>query len=147
MISMASASPCIVVGYDGSDSSRQALRWAREHLNGQGKLIVVTSFEPPSDWLGHPIYQQVLDQHRGRAQSVLDALVSEHGELLDGVDYELELIGNRPADAIVDVAKTRGATQIVVGSRGLGRARFAIGSVSHELLQVSDLPVTVLPPV
>jgi nucleotide-binding universal stress UspA family protein len=144
---MAGASSCIVVGYDGSDSAREALRWARRQLAEDGKLIVVTSFAPPSDWLGHPLYQRMLDDHRGRAQAVLDSLVKEDGELLEGVDYELELIGDRPADAIVQVAKTRDADLIVVGSRGLGRARSQLGSVSHELLHLSDRPVTVIPPV
>jgi nucleotide-binding universal stress UspA family protein len=78
---------------------------------------------------------------------VLDSLVADHGGLLDGLQYELELIGNRPADAIVEVAKARDAELIVVGSRGLGRARYSLGSVSHELLQLSDRPVTVIPPV
>jgi nucleotide-binding universal stress UspA family protein len=55
------------------------------------------------------------------------------------------LIGGAPAEALDQVARTRGADEIVVGARGLGRMRALLGSVSHELLHVADRPVVVIP--
>ena len=43
------------------------------------------------------------------------------------------------------MARVRGADEIVVGARGLGRVRALLGSVSHELLHVADRPVVVIP--
>ncbi|MGZ4306573.1 MAG: universal stress protein, partial [Solirubrobacteraceae bacterium] len=78
----------------------------------------------------------------GRA--LLDALPLTGDELLD-TEYETELIGGPPAQAIADVARVRDADEIVVGARGLGRVRALLGSVSHELLHIADRPVLVIP--
>ena len=67
-----------------------------------------------------------------------------HDELLD-TEYETELIGGPPAQAIADVARVRDADEIIVGARGLGRVRALLGSVSHELLHIADRPVVVIP--
>ena len=40
----------------------------------------------------------------------------------------------------------KGADGIVVGSHGYGPAAALVGSVSHELLRTSDVPVTVISP-
>jgi nucleotide-binding universal stress UspA family protein len=43
------------------------------------------------------------------------------------------------------VAHAHDADEIVVGARGLGRFRGALGSVSHDLLHEADLPLVVIP--
>ena len=68
-----------------------------------------------------------------------------HDELLAGPEYEPELIGGPPAEAIAAVARARHADEIVVGARGIGRLRALLGSVSHELLHIADRPVVVIP--
>ena len=62
-----------------------------------------------------------------------------------GREYEVELIGGPPAQALADVARVRRADEIIIGARGLGRMRALLGSVSHELLFIADRPVTVIP--
>ena len=108
-------------------------------------MIVVHAFGPPPDWLGAPSYQRVLGDHEGRGRAILDALLLEGGNALLDVEYELELMGGPPAEAIAKVAAARDADEIVVGSRGFGRVRSALGSVSHELLHEADRPVVVIP--
>jgi nucleotide-binding universal stress UspA family protein len=82
-------------------------------------------------------------RYHGRA--LPDALpLTGNDELLE-TEYVTELIGGPPAHAIADVARTRDADEIVVGSRGLNRVRALLGSVSHELLQIADRPVLVIP--
>lgn len=61
------------------------------------------------------------------------------------MDYELELVDGRPAEALARIAAARDADEIVVGSRGFGRLRAALGSVSHELLHDAPCPVVVIP--
>lgn len=142
---MSARRPCIVVGYDGSEAARAAVTYAAERAGQKGKVYVVHSFGPPPDWLGVPNYQHVLDDHQGRGKAILDALVLEGGDALMDVDFELELIGGHPAEALAEVAKTRDADEIVIGSRGFGRLRSALGSVSQELLHLADRPVIVIP--
>ncbi len=130
-----------VVGYDGSDGSREAVGYA---LKRGGTVVVVHAFGPPPDWLGHPGYDRMLEEHEARGRQLLEELWAE---IEPKAEAELvqELIAGRPAEALANVARVRDADEIVVGSRGFGRLRAALGSVSHQLLHEADRPVVVLP--
>jgi len=138
--------PCIVVGYDGSESARVAVEHAVLEAAPDGEVVVVYAFGPPPDWLGAPNYQRVLDDHRGRGRQVLDELEADAAEVFGDVAYDLDLLGDSPADAVLNAAAVRAADAIVVGSRGFGFVHGALGSVSHELLQRAAVPVTVITP-
>ena len=72
-----------------------------------GKVVAVHAFGPPPEWLGHPSYQRVLDDHRSRGEAVLRELAPERIPALAGVELETEVIASDPAEALVQVAKTR----------------------------------------
>lgn len=132
---------CLVVGYDGSASAIEALEFAREHAREGTRLVVVHAYEPlpPGHGAREPdmaLYERLTD---GRA------LLRRAAAALAGSEHELELLEGPPAAAIRRVAGVRDADAIVVGSRGFGRLRAALGSVSHELLHVADRPVIVVP--
>ena len=135
---------CIVVGFDGSAAAQAALEYALSHVAPTGKVIVVHAFGPPPDWMGHPGYQRVLDEHELRGRQLLDALEAGLASRATP-EVEFELISDPAADAIAHVAEVRDADEIVVGSRGFGAFRAALGSVSHELLHRADRPVVVIP--
>lgn len=131
----------LVVGYDGSEAARKALAYAGERVNG-GRLFVVSAVVPPPEWMGTPGWQQVVDQEHKRGNDLLE----EARELLPAsVNCTTELLEGPAADAIVNVASARDADEIVVGSRGLGRVRAVLGSVSHDVLHLADRPVVVVP--
>ena len=134
----------VVVGFDGSDNARAAVDHAAWLAGPQGKVYVVHAYAPPADWLGHPNYQRVLDDHRSRGEAVLEALVTSD-DPLRRTEFETELLETPAVDAMLAVADARDADLIVVGSRGLGRIRATLGSVSHDLLHRSTRPVLVLP--
>jgi nucleotide-binding universal stress UspA family protein len=137
--------PTIVVGYDGSEISRAAVTFAARRAGRHGRVYVVHAYDLPPDFLGAPNYDSLLVARQDHGRALLDALpLVGNDELLD-VDYETELIGGPPAQAIADVARVRDADEIVVGARGLGRVRALLGSVSHELLHIADRPVVVIP--
>jgi nucleotide-binding universal stress UspA family protein len=138
--------PVIVVGYDGSPTARAAVDHAARHAGPEGKVYVVHSYGPPPDWLGFPSYQRVLDDHRSRGEATLGALAMTDDPLL-ATNFETELLDSPPAEAITRVAEARGADEIVIGSRGLGRVRSALGSVSQEVLHRATVPVVVIPQV
>jgi nucleotide-binding universal stress UspA family protein len=140
-----SRSRCIVVGYDGSPASRAALARAAERAGEDGYVYVVHAYSLPNDWLGMPNYQQLLDIELDRAQATIDRIEHESGGDLQGVSWEAELIGASPARAIADTATARQADEIIVGTRGFGRARALLGSVAHELIHLADRPITVIP--
>lgn len=135
---------CIVVGYDGSELSDAAVAAGREQAGTDGKVVVVHAYGLPPDFLGWAEYDQLLTKRQGHARAVLDELARERADAL-GANHEIELIGGPPAQALLDVARARHADAIVVGSRGLGRVKGAMGSVSQRLLQLADVPVLVIP--
>lgn len=137
--------PRIVVGYDGSETARQAVAYAADRAGETGKVWVVHCYGPPPDWLGAPNYQRLLEDHQARGKAILDSLLLEGDDELVDVDYELELVDGKPAEALARVAEVRDADEIVIGSRGFGRLRSALGSVSLETLHVADRPVVVIP--
>jgi nucleotide-binding universal stress UspA family protein len=141
----ASQSRRIVVGYDGSPASRAALAQAAERAGADGRVYVVHAYSLPGDWIGIPDYQRLLDIALDGAQARVERLDEECGADLRGVDWEVELIGDHPAAAIAGVATAREADEIIVGTRGFGRARALLGTVAHELIHLADCPVTVIP--
>ena len=135
----------IVVGYDGSEASRAAVTMAARRVGRNGIVFVVHAYELPPDFLGSPNFERLLSDRKDHGRALLDAMpLTGNDELLE-TEYETELIGGPPAEAIANVARVRDADEIVVGARGLGRVRALLGSVSHELLHIADRPVLVIP--
>jgi len=135
----------IVVGYDGSPASRAALARAADRVGEGGRVYVVHAYSLRADWLGAPNYQRLLDIELNRAKALIGRIEEESGFGLQGVAWEAQVIGDAPARAIAGVAAAREADEIIVGTRGFGRARALLGSVAHELIHLADCPVTVIP--
>ena len=147
------SSGTIVVGVDGSEGSRQALRWAAEEAQLRGaKLRVVHAWVvplsiglPEPSILGHPIIPETpLDEIRAvlvrKGQAVLDAAL----ESIEAVDVAAELVERLPAHALIGAAE--GADLLVVGSRGLGGFKgLLLGSVSQQCVHHAPCPLVIVP--
>lgn len=135
--------PTIVAGYDGSDTAHAAVAYALRRAGATGRVFVVQAYELPPDLLGFPNYDRLLEERQRHGRALLDVIATEcEGDSR----IETELVGGPPAQALADVARARHADEIVVGARGLSRARAALlGSVSSELLHRADRPVVVIP--
>ena len=114
-------SPCIVVGYDGSPSSCAALKPAVDRVD-TGKIFLVHGYDAPADFQGGEHHDAVLQAHLRRGEK-LRAGASEVETRLADVDHEFELIAGKPAEVLAAVADTRGAAEIIVGTRGFGPIR------------------------
>ena len=133
----------IVVGYDGSLPARAALEYAKRRAGSGGRIVAVHAFQPAQDWLGAPNYQRALDARQASGRELLRSLEQEQDEL--GVQLSTSLLEGPAARAIVAAADARDADEIVIGSRGFGRLRGVLGSVSHAVLHEADRPVVVIP--
>jgi nucleotide-binding universal stress UspA family protein len=140
----ADPSPCIVVGYDGSRASVAAVAIAAERAREGGRVVVVHAFQEPVGRYGTPAFQRRLDAELDRADRLIADLLDAVPALAE-VSWEPDVIGRPPAEALQAAAEARHATEIVLGTRGLGRARALLGSVAHDLLHVAHCPVTVIP--
>lgn len=130
----------IIVGFDGSDCARAALRTAIDVAKAFGDQVhVVMSYEVSR--LGGEVADYAAGLHE-RAEQVL----AQAREEAAGFPVEAEIIEERPADALLEAAERLDARVIVVGSRGESPLKGAlVGSTPHKLLQVADRPVLVVP--
>ena len=138
------SSRCIVAGFDGSAASRAAVSLAVERAQPDGRVVVVHAFTEPDSRYAGASYQTLLDTALGHAQELL-ANLAEEVPGLASLDWGTEVLAGPPAAALVNVAEVEHASEIVVGTRGFGRARALLGSVAHDLIHRARCPVTVIP--
>ena len=130
----------IVVGTDGSETAKEAVRQAGELAKAVGaNILLVSAFTPVSEARLQQERQTVPEDvswvvnPREDVQAVLD----EEAERLRGNGVgEVETFAREgdPADAILDVAEERNADLIVVGNKGMtGARRFLLGSVPNKV--------------
>lgn len=138
----APAVPCLVLGYDRTDSSRGAATWAVNELLPNGKLVVVHACRPlhaPPSPLSSP-----QERHRfGRA--LIEELMLEGTDSLFDVDVEAEISDDDPVTALTDAARRHGAKAVVIGHEAHSRMHRALGTVTSGLLDASPVPVIAVP--
>jgi len=134
----------IILGYDGSDGSRAALRVAVTVAKAfNAALTVVFGYEPNPMGGETADYKQKLQKIGDDmlASAVADVKALEPSVLVEPIVAPL-----RPAESLLQAAKERDARVIVVGGSGERPIVGAIlGSVPHKLLHRSTVPVLVVP--
>jgi nucleotide-binding universal stress UspA family protein len=135
----------VVVGYDGSDWSVAAVAYAARRVGSQGLVLVVHSYAAPPD-LGPAVdHRRIVEERQAAGRDLLAKAVAACQDAAPDVACETKLVEGTPAEALLAVARRRNAAEIVVGSRGSGRAWTPIGSVSRQVLSAADRPVVVVP--
>ncbi len=139
----AGSPPMIVVGVDGSEPSKRALRWAADQAKLTGaELTAVTAWEYPPTLGWAPPYPSDFDPNadaRQALQATVDTVLgTDHGVVL-----HLAVTEGHPAFVLTEAA--RDATLLVVGSRGHGAfAGMLLGSVSEYCASHASCPVVVV---
>ena len=135
----------IVVGIDGSEPSRQALRWAADEARRREAILdVVHAWHMPYAG-GYPYLAGYGDMalFEQDARYLLEHALADAG--LTGAPWVEPLVVHDGAvRALLDSAK--GADLLVVGSRGRGGfAGLLLGSVSHQVSLHAPCPVVIIP--
>jgi len=132
----------VIVGYDGSPCSKEALRVAVEVGKAYNeKVIIAFGYEVS------PVGGELHDYHLA-LKDLGTKRLTEAKELAadDGANVEAVIVERSPAQALAELGAERDARVIVVGTRGESPIRGALlGSTPHKLLQLSDRPVLVVP--
>jgi nucleotide-binding universal stress UspA family protein len=138
----------IVVGVDGSDSSRKALRWAYEEAAHHGASITaVSTWHPPALPMTPP-YGAVppegyVSQPKQDALDLLERFVSGLDVREPAVDVRTEVEEGNPAEVLIE--RSTEADLVVVGSRGYGGFKgMLLGSTSQHLVAHAGCPVVVV---
>ncbi|MFJ7209072.1 universal stress protein [Streptomyces sp. NPDC098789] len=144
--------PVIVVGVDGSNHSKEALRWAAGQARGVGgRVLAVMSW----DWSRNPFdFGPGLADGSGDAEAELVGAEEKARQKLKetitdalgadpGVVVRQRVVRGAPAQVLVDASK--GASLTVVGTRGYGGFKGALlGSVSQQVVQYAASTVVVV---
>jgi nucleotide-binding universal stress UspA family protein len=132
----------VIVGYDGSECAKAALRAALEVGRAYGEKVTVAFAYELS-----PVGGELHDYHAA-LEELARSRIAEAGAMATGAGDEVDavIVPRAPAEALVEVADERDARVIVVGTRGESPFRGALlGSTPHKLLHISDRPVLVVP--
>ena len=128
----------ILVGYDGSASSREAVNWAARAARERGVVLTVCHAWMPG--YGGPFLEpEHEDPARGSAQWTLSTAVRNP----DPAEVRQVLAEGPAADVLCE--QSADAALVVVGSRGLGGlSGLMIGSVSLRVATFAVSPVVVV---
>ena len=146
-------SNAIVVGVDGSDASREALRWAADEARLRSLPLVAVhawSFVPAQP-IGDPGMLAMpagdlagqLGAESEAARSAVEAAVSDALGAEPGIEVERKLVEGEAGDALV--TESESAELLVVGSHGRSGLKAALlGSVSRHVVSHAACPVVVV---
>jgi nucleotide-binding universal stress UspA family protein len=139
--------PRIVVGVDGSASSREALGWAVRQAKVTGSVVdAVIAWHFPAGYGGYGWAPTGVGDDTDYAELAAKTLSQTVDSIVaagSGVTVRQRVIEGNPAGVLLDAAD--GADLLVVGSRGHGGfAGILLGSVSQHCVHHSPCPVVVI---
>lgn len=133
----------IIVGYDGTEIGRTALREAAGLAKQLGDHVVIVFGYAPGGYGGGEI-----PSHREAVEELGEKITAEARELAQelGADCSVEMLPLRPDHALLQAAEEHDARMIVVGTYSEPTLKGVIlGSTPHKLLHTADRPVLVVP--
>ena len=131
----------ILVGFDGSEGSENALNKAMMLIDENGELILLAVIPLPSDknLLDEKTYQLM----KTKAQNIIDTVlrdIGSHAFTITGIVEEGDI-----AAKIIDIASNLDCDLIVLGSKGSSElGRYPIGSIANKVVQYAHKPVMVV---
>ena len=134
-----------IVAYDGSADSKKALALATDLAKAcmaKILLVSVSSNAPTAVAEGMDYGWVTIDSEKfytGKAEAGKKYCEEK------GIEVHTEVLQGSPAEEIIKYAKQENADMIIAGTRGLGGfARLLLGSVAHQLVAYSDIPVLIV---
>jgi nucleotide-binding universal stress UspA family protein len=146
----------VVVGVDGSASSRAALGFALADAGRRdAEIQVVRVVHAPEHWpvglgmasssAGTPAIEQILSEVEQETHSIVAEVVAEVGASAARIPVRVQALSGTPAGVLIEQA--HGADLLVVGHRGRGGfANALLGSVGMHCVLHATCPVTVVRP-
>jgi len=137
----------IVVGTDGSDAAREAVRQAAELASVLGAHVHLVCAYEPSPSVAVRERAGAVEWALGPPREMVDATLEDAAAMVRAAGVTVDVYARRgdAADAILDVAEERGADLIIVGNRGTtGPSRFLLGSVPDKISHHAPCAVMII---
>lgn len=140
----------IVVGYDDSDASKNALAFASTLAKAQGGQIIVAHV---LEWSPYSFLtpEEVEERHKRRREEMdraEEALLKPVRAqfVAEGIEVETIIRYGHIAETLAKIIKETGAKQLVIGRTGHSALSSRLfGSVAGSLAQAATVPVTIVP--
>lgn len=138
------ANPNVLVAVDGSEASLRALEYAgRKYGKSPGACLIVLNVQLPMPSSRY-VSREAIADHHARMSAVA---LKRARALIRKLDLNAQChvqVGD-PAEVIAKFAKRTGCSEIVMGTRGLGRiAGLVLGSVATKVVHLASVPVTLV---
>ncbi|MFG1807750.1 universal stress protein [Streptomyces sp. NPDC049040] len=133
----------VVVGMDGSDGSRVAVRWAAKEAAARGLALRLVTVAPSGPWRGPsgPGHTARGERDASPAKTGAAAVKQAYPDL----DLGAREFSGKPAEILAEVGQ--GAEVLVVGTRGTGGFDgLRLGSVALEVAGRALCSVVLVPP-
>ena len=129
----------LMVGFDGSDESRRALRWATELAQQTSATIAVVAVVRPPDGGADVETEAWIDRSRKHFKHLLSELSA------GTVPLKTHVLVGHPAEQLLRYAADHDIDHIVVGHRSRGIvSRWWLGSVSRQVSDHAACSVTIV---
>ncbi len=132
----------IVLGVDGSEHSRWALKWAADEAKRRGSLlkVIYVQIERPEntpDW--YEPDSSDLSPGEAIVHDACGLVATRHPSVV----ARAEVVGSSPAKGLIEAS--RSAELLVVGARGRGGfEELLLGSVSDQCIQHAHCPIVIV---
>ncbi len=128
----------ILVGFDGSEGSENALNKAMMLVDEDGELIILAVVPLPSE--KNLVDQKTYELMKQKANNLIDSVLQDigsHGYTVTGMVEEGDI-----AAKIIDIASDLNCDVIVLGSKGASElGTYPIGSIANKVVQYAHKPV------
>jgi len=131
----------VLLGFDGSEGSEQALNRAMMLLDEYGELIILAVVPSPEEkaFVDEEVYKKL----KLKAKNLINDVINDIGQH----DFDVRGLVEEgdPASIIIDVANRENVEVIVLGSKGTSElGNYLIGSVANKVVQYAAKPVLVV---
>ncbi len=140
----------ILVAIDGSDHAEKALDFGIEIAQKYSAKILLLTVVPP-------VFLPIPSMNVMKSQAIADASAEleksfelvlskaeEKAKKFSGLKVFTRIEHGHPDEAIIETAKMGDFDMIILGSRGISRRDYALGSVSSRVAENATCPVLIV---